>query len=66
MTDLERLAMELKQRTEWQDVPVQLMDTDSFSLYTARSTIARSPYLPFVDNFMLPSHIVSCRNPKFF
>ena len=28
MTDLERLAMELKQRTEWQDVPVQLMDTD--------------------------------------
>ena len=28
MTDLERLAMELKQHTEWQDVPVQLMDTD--------------------------------------
>ena len=28
MTDLERLAMELKQRTEWQDVPVHLMDTD--------------------------------------
>ena len=28
MTDLERLAMELKQRTEWQDVPVQLTEAD--------------------------------------
>ena len=28
MTDLERLAMELKQRTEWQDVPVQLTEVD--------------------------------------
>lgn len=28
MTDLERLATELKQRTEWQDVPVQLTEVD--------------------------------------
>ena len=28
MTDLERLATELKQRTEWQDVPVQLTEGD--------------------------------------
>ena len=28
MTDMERLTMELKQRTEWQDVPFQLTDMD--------------------------------------
>lgn len=28
MTELKRLAAELKQRTEWQDVPVQLTEAD--------------------------------------
>lgn len=28
MTDVERLAAELKQRTEWQDTPVELEDAD--------------------------------------
>ena len=28
MTDVEQLAAELKQRTEWQDTPVELEDTD--------------------------------------
>lgn len=28
MTDVEQLAAELKQRTEWQDTPVELEDAD--------------------------------------
>ncbi|MGN0795047.1 MAG: hypothetical protein ACI4MG_11350 [Aristaeellaceae bacterium] len=28
MTDMEKLAQELKQRTEWQDTPVELVAED--------------------------------------
>lgn len=28
MTDMERMARELRQRTEWQDTPVELVDED--------------------------------------
>ena len=34
MTDVERLAAELKQRTEWQDTPVELEDADYLEMVT--------------------------------
>ena len=39
MTELKRLAAELKQRTEWQDVPVQLTEADYQEI--ARQAIRR-------------------------
>ena len=32
MTDMEKLAQELKQRTEWQDTPVELVAEDDLEI----------------------------------
>lgn len=53
MTDVEQLAVELKQRTEWQDTPVELEDADYQEIVVQAIRhlyVMTGRYLQFVRN----------------